>query len=84
MAWSAFRRGNGGEHLRGYAGDVPSWPEQQEPSSTPTVGMPYACPLMAKEEDAVCFADGVLIAHWLFWQMSTQGTRHTPAKFIAA
>ncbi len=33
--------------------------------------------------DAVCFSVGTLIDQWLFWQMSTTGACHRPAKVIA-
>jgi len=33
--------------------------------------------------DAVCRSVGTLIDQKLFWHTSTQGTFHTPAKFIA-
>ena len=39
--------------------------------------------LDAKVGDAVCADEGTLIAQWLFWQIKSAGTFHTPAKFAA-
>ena len=52
--------------------------------STRRPGTPYARAFTANVRDAVCRSAGTLIDQWLFWQTSTQGTFHTPAKFIAA
>src|ERR1700691_5194039 len=47
-------------------------------------GTPNARPLIASVTEAVWRDVGTLMAQWLFWQTMTQGTRKTPAKFIAA
>src|SRR2546428_1401685 len=45
---------------------------------------PYAFAFSASVADAVCFATGTEIAHWLLLHKKTVGVRNTPAKFIAA
>src|SRR5438093_12251883 len=45
---------------------------------------PYAFAFSASVADAVCFATGTEIAHWLLLHRKTVGVRKTPAKFIAA
>ena len=46
--------------------------------------MPYARAFSARVFDAVCFATGTEIAHWLFLQKKIVGALNTPAKFIPA
>src|SRR2546430_13527919 len=52
--------------------------------STRTPSKPYAGAFCAKVAEAVCFATGTEIGHWLLLQRKTVGVRKTPAKFIAA